>query len=357
MIIYKYLFNRFILGLTVSLIVLASIEIFFSFTAELKYLNIGDYNILMVTKYVILNIPKSLEIMFPYAVLIGSMLSLGAMSSDMEFISMQSAGVSISKIITIILIQAFLLSSIFYYVTDSVVPKYSNKAEMKKNFALNKKLIFNKNGVWFKDQNTFIKINEIYSDKKLSGIMIYGYDSNDSLSLIKNIRHAEFIDNEWYLQEVNETIINNSLITKKYSKEYYTDTLVDRKLINIKTHKSSSLSLANVSQNISYLMKNNLDADVQKKIYWEKIFMPLSTVVMLFLSMPFIFGKHRSANLSKRLVLGLFIGIGFFIVTSILPNLGMVFGILPFINVLLPHILFIALGKYLLEYQLKDGIG
>jgi lipopolysaccharide export system permease protein len=295
--------------------------------------------------------------MFPYAVLIGSMLSLGAMSSDMEFISMQSAGVSISKIITIILIQAFLLSSIFYYVTDSVVPKYSNKAEMKKNFALNKKLIFNKNGVWFKDQNTFIKINEIYSDKKLSGIMIYGYDSNDSLSLIKNIRHAEFIDNEWYLQEVNETIINNSLITKKYSKEYYTDTLVDRKLINIKTHKSSSLSLANVSQNISYLMKNNLDADVQKKMYWEKIFMPLSTVVMLFLSMPFIFGKHRSANLSKRLVLGLFIGIGFFIVTSILPNLGMVFGILPFINVLLPHILFIALGKYLLEYQLKDGIG
>jgi lipopolysaccharide export system permease protein len=187
--------------------------------------------------------------------------------------------------------------------------------------------------------------------------MIYGYDSNDSLSLIKNIRHAEFIDNEWYLQEVNETIINNSLITKKYSKEYYTDTLVDRKLIIIKTHKSSSLSLANVSQNISYLMKNNLDADVQKKIYWEKIFMPLSTVVMLFLSMPFIFGKHRSANLSKRLVLGLFIGIGFFIVTSILPNLGMVFGILPFINVLLPHILFIALGKYLLEYQLKDGIG
>tara|TARA_B110000914_G_scaffold223192_1_gene238162 strand:+ start:287 stop:1360 length:1074 start_codon:yes stop_codon:yes gene_type:complete len=357
MIIYKYLFHRFILGLTVSLAVLASIEIFFSFTAELKYLNIGDYNILVVTKYVILNIPKSLEIMFPYAVLIGSMLSLGAMSSDMEFISMQSAGVSISKIITIILIQAFLLSSIFYYVTDSVVPKYSNKAEMKKNFALNKKLIFNKNGVWFKDQNTFIKINEIYSDKKLSGIMIYGYDSNDSLSLIKNIRHAEFIDNEWYLQEVNETIINNSLITKKYSKEYYTDTLVDRKLINIKTHKSSSLSLANVSQNISYLMKNNLDADVQKKIYWEKIFMPLSTVVMLFLSMPFIFGKHRSANLSKRLVLGLFIGIGFFIVTSILPNLGMVFGILPFINVLLPHILFIALGKYLLEYQLKDGIG
>jgi lipopolysaccharide export system permease protein len=357
MIIYKYLFNRFILGLIVSLTVLTSIEIFFSFTAELKNLNIGNYNMIVITKYVILNIPKSLEIMFPYAVLIGSMLSLGAMSSDMEFISMQSAGISISKIITIILIQAFLLSSIFYYATDYLVPKYSNKAEMQKNFALNKKLIFNKNGVWFKDKNTFIKINEIYSDSKLSGILMYSYDDNNSLSLIKHIGRAEFIINKWHLQEINETMINNSLITKKYTKEDYTDFLIDKKLINIKTRKSASLSLADVSQNISYLTKNNLDPDIQKKIYWEKLFMPLSTVVMLFLSMPFIFGKHRSANLSKRLVLGVFIGIGFFIITSILPNLGMVLGIMPFINVLLPHILFIVLGKYLLEYQLRDGIG
>ena len=345
------------MGLVVSLTVLVSIEIFFSFTAELKNLGFGNYTMPVITKYIILNIPKSLEIMFPYAVLIGSMLSLGAMSSDMEFVSMQAAGISISKIIIIILIQAFLLSSIFYYVTDNVVPKYSNKAEMKKNLALNKKLIFNKNGIWFKDANTFIKINEIYSDIKLSGILMYSYDDNNSLSLIKNIGHAEFIDNRWHLQEINTTIINNSLAVKEYKKDDYTDTLISKKLINIKIRKSSSISLSDVSQNIKYLTQNNLDSAVQKKIYWEKLFMPLSTVVMLFLSMPFIFGKHRSANLSKRLLLGLSIGIGFFIVTSILPNLGMVLGIQPLINVLLPHILFIVLGKYLLEYQLRDGIG
>ena len=356
MIIYKYLFHRFIIGLIVSLSVLVSIEIFFSFTAELKYLNVGDYNMIVIAKYIILNIPRSIEIMFPYAVLIGSMLSLGAMSSDMEFISMQSAGISISKIIGIILIQAFLLASVFYYLTDSLVPKYSNKAEKKKNLALNKKLIFNKNGVWFKDKNTFIKINEIYSDTNLNGVTMYSYDENNSLSLIKNVRHANFIDNKWSLQDISETIIDDTSIIKKYTKKDKVDSFIDRKLINIKTHKSSSLSLSDVNQNIDYLITNNLDADIQKKIYWEKIFKPLSTVIMLFLAMPFIFGKHRSANLSKRLVLGLFIGIGFFIITSILPNLGMVLGIVPFINVLLPHVLFIALGKYLLDYQLTEGI-
>lgn len=54
MIIYKYLFNRFFSGLLVSLTVLTSIEIFFSLTAELKYLNDGDYNILALTQYIML---------------------------------------------------------------------------------------------------------------------------------------------------------------------------------------------------------------------------------------------------------------------------------------------------------------
>ena len=52
MIIYMYLFKRFSLGLIVSLIVLVSLEIFFSFTAEIKYLNIGNYNIYTLSKYI-----------------------------------------------------------------------------------------------------------------------------------------------------------------------------------------------------------------------------------------------------------------------------------------------------------------
>ena len=84
--------------------------------------------------------------MFPYAVLIGAMLSLGAMASDMEFISMHSAGISIAKIIIIIMTQAFILSIVFYTISDSFVPKFTSHAEHIKNTALNKKVVFNHNG-------------------------------------------------------------------------------------------------------------------------------------------------------------------------------------------------------------------
>ena len=314
MILYKYLFYRFITGLLVSLIVLVSIEIFFSFTAELKYLNVGNYGIVPIVKYTILSIPKSILIMFPYAVLIGSMLSLGAMASDMEFISMHAAGISITRVIIIIMAQAFLVSAIFYAGSDTVVPKFTKKAESKKNIALNKKIVFNHNGVWFKDKNTFIKINEIYSDDTLKGITLYKYDSNNSLSSIKIIRDANYVNNQWNLIGMEETFFNTKPVTKKYSDKEVISTFIDQRLINIKTNKSESLSLRDVVRNIRYLKNNNLDSDIQRKIFWEKLFKPLSTMIMLFLSMPFIFGRQRSSNMSKRIVLGLFIGIIFFIV-------------------------------------------
>jgi len=356
MIIPFYLFKRFLLGLFVSIVVLVSIETFFSFTAEIKYLDQGRYDLTTILKYIILNIPKSIDIMYPYAVLIGAMLSLGAMASDMEFVSMQSAGISVTKIISIIIIQVFLFSCIFYYVTDSIIPKYSSKAERKKNLALNKKIIFHNNGIWFKDKSTFIKIDEIYSDSNLQGITMYDYDKNDKLISVKYIKKAYADNNKWSLKNVTEIFLDSYPVIKKHHAEQILNNFIDKNLISIKTQKYHSISLRNVEKNIRYLEKNKLDSSIQKKIFWEKIFKPISTVIMLFLAMPFIFGKLRSTNASKRIVIGVFIGISFFIISSILPNIGMLIGLTPFINVLLPHLVFVIVGKYLYEYQLEAGL-
>ena len=356
MIIFLYLLKRFVYGLAISLTVLVSIDVFFSFTSELKYLNQGSYDITTITKYIILNLPKSITLMFPYAMLIGAMLSLGAMASDYEFVAMQSAGISVRKIITIVLIQAFFISTIFYSISDQLIPEFSSKAEKKKNIALNKKIIFKRNGVWFKDKNSYIKINEIYSDSQLKGITKYDYDENNKLSVINYIREAISNNNQWTLLGVESINIKKIPITVIIDKKIVVSDFIDKNLIMIKTDKSESLSLNDVIKNINYLERNSLDSSIQKKIFWEKLFKPLSAVVMLFLALPFIFGKLRSTQTSKRLIIGLFIGIGFFIVSSILPNLGMILGIIPFINVLIPNIFFIVIGKYLFDYQVESGL-
>ena len=185
---------------------------------------------------------------------------------------------------------------------------------------------------------------------------MYDYDKNDKLISVKYIKKAYADNNEWSLENITEIFLDSYPIIKKYHAEQTLNNFIDKNLISIKTQKSYNISLRNVEKNIRYLEKNNLDSSIQKKIFWEKIFKPLSTVIMLFLAMPFIFGKLRSTNASKRIVIGVFIGISFFIISSILPNIGMLIGLTPFINVLLPHLVFVIVGKYLYEYQLEAGL-
>ena len=356
MILNFYLFKRFLLGLLVSLVVLVSLEVFFSFSSEMKYLNEGNYHFNVILKYIILSIPRSIETMFPYSVLIGTLLSLGAMAADMEFVAMQSAGVSIRKILTIILLQTFFISSIFYIVVDSVVPKFSSKAESMRNNALNKQSYFYKNGTWFKNDKSFIKISEIYPDNIIKGVSVYTYDDNNLLTTVSYIKSARFDKEKWNLVDVIKIDLSVIPITKERFKSMLSDDLLDIKLINIKTNKPYSLSLRDVRRNIKYLESNKLDTSIQEKIFWDKIIKPLATVIMLFLAMPFIFGRLRSINTSKRLVIGLFIGIVFFIISSILPNIGLIIGINPLISVMSPLIVFTILGRYILKYQLESGL-
>ena len=355
MILNLYLFKRFLLGLLVSLLVLISIEIFFSFSSEMKYLNEGNYNFKMILKYIFLSIPRSIETMFPYSVLIGALLSLGAMAADMEFVAMQSAGISVRKILTIVLLQAFFISIIFYYVVDSVVPKFSSEAESLRNNALKRQSYYDKNGVWFKNNNSFIKISEIYPDNTIKGISVYTYDENQ-LSSVDYIQSAQFEKGKWKLVDVIKIDLTVEPIKKDRINNMLSEDLIDIKLINIKTDKPYSLTFKDVTRNIKYLESNNLDASIQKKIFWDKILKPIATVLMLFLAMPFIFGKMRSTNTSKRIVIGLFIGIIFFIISSILPNLGLIIGIHPLLSAISPLVVFAILGQYILRYQLESGL-
>tara|TARA_B100000609_G_scaffold198878_1_gene199694 strand:- start:490 stop:1563 length:1074 start_codon:yes stop_codon:yes gene_type:complete len=355
MILNFYILKRFLLGFLISLLVLVSIEIFFSFSSEMKYLNEGNYDFGIILKYIFLSIPRSIETMFPYSILIGALLSLGAMAADMEFVAMQSAGISVRKILTIVLLQTFFISTVFYFIVDSVVPKFSSEAESLRNTALKKQSYYNKNGTWFKNKDSFIKISEIYPDNTIKGISVYTYDNNQ-LSSVNYIQSAIFSNGKWSLQEIIKINLNEEPITKERISNMQSDELIDIKLIDIKTDKPYSLTLRDVVRNIEYLERNNLDASIQEKIFWDKILKPIATVLMLFLAMPYIFGRLRSTNTSKRIVIGLFIGIIFFIISSILPNLGLIIGIHPLISAILPLVVFAILGQFILRQQLESGL-
>ncbi len=120
-------------------------------------------------------------------------------------------------------------------------------------------------------------------------------------------------------------------------------------LFQLLTISPESLPIWQLHRYIEYLRANRLDADRFALAYWKKLEKPLSTLVMLLLALPIIFGSLRSSGTGQRAFAGSLIGIGYFLVAELFSHIGIVYGLVAPLAALLPVVLFTAMGLYALR--------
>ena len=179
--IFFYMFRKYLLGFTLAISILLSINLLIIFLAEIKNLGINQYDLILLVKYIIYLVPQNILDIFPYALLIGSMIAFGSMSYHSELVALNSMGIGIKKTIFIILFQTFFIAIIVsfsgnYFASDSAI-----HAQNIKNTALQKNTT-NKE-VWFKGKNTIINVKNVITEYNLKNIEIY-YIDNGILSSI-----------------------------------------------------------------------------------------------------------------------------------------------------------------------------
>ena len=158
------MFKKYIIGFSLAITVLLSINLILIFISELKNIGAHDYTFTILLSYIMLLIPQNILDIFPYALLIGCMISFGSMAFHSEFVAINSHGVGIKKTIGIIIIQTFIISFLLTVISNSIAPRYSNEAQTIKNISLNK-AISDKN-LWFRSVDYVINVNKIITDKK-----------------------------------------------------------------------------------------------------------------------------------------------------------------------------------------------
>jgi lipopolysaccharide export system permease protein len=93
---------------------------------------------------------------------------------------------------------------------------------------------------------------------------------------------------------------------------------------------------------IQYLEQNDLDADRYVTAYWARISDSVSVLLMTLLALPFVSGGLRTSGAGARLLVGLLIGLGYYVVAQTFVNSGEVFNLDPIIIAWLPcSILFV----------------
>jgi lipopolysaccharide export system permease protein len=88
--------------------------------------------------------------------------------------------------------------------------------------------------------------------------------------------------------------------------------------------------------------------------FWHRILQPLATLVMMLLAVPFAFGQLRSTTRSLRLLVGILLGFGFYILNEFFGPISIVYQFPPVLAASLPMLVFAALG-IVLNYRVNQS--
>lgn len=324
------------------------------YVEQLRKVGEGSYDLLQALLFVVLSIPRDIEMFFPMAALLGALIGLGMLASSSELVVMQAAGFSKLNIGMSVLKTAVPLMIIVTLLGQWGAPQAQKMARDLRAFSLSGGSIVSvRSGVWARDVNDFIFIGKI-DGNKLYGLNMWRFDNNKSL---QNILFAEEVDydkdNQWVMKNVQITDMRDDvLITKQTLPEYrWTTSLAPDKLAVV-TVKPEELSLSGLYDYVSYLKTSEQDASRYDLALWRKITQPFSIAVMMLMALSFIFGPLRSVTMGARILSGVIAGFTFYISSEFFGPLSLVYGIPPVFGAVAPSLVFLSVAVMLLRRKL-----
>ncbi|MCG6450900.1 LptF/LptG family permease, partial [Vibrio parahaemolyticus] len=140
------------------------------YVEQLRKVGDGTYDLMQALLFVVLSIPRDIEMFFPMAALLGALIGLGALAASSELVVMQAAGFSKLDIGLSVLKTAVPLMMIITLLGEWGAPQAQKAARDLRAFATSGgKILSVRTGVWARDINDFIFIGKI-DDNRLYGM-------------------------------------------------------------------------------------------------------------------------------------------------------------------------------------------
>ena len=340
----RYIGQSVITGVATVLTIFIVLYELFSFAGEASQIGKADYTVWAAMQYSLLRIPQHVYELFPLSMLLGSMLGLGWLANHNELVIIRMAGVSLLRIVGSIMKTATMLMLIAMVIGEGIAPPLQQYATDLRIKLLNSSINMNTNyGLWARDGNTYVNVRAVNKIGTLIGVTLYKFSENHFIEREIKARKAVYDGEQWLLKSVTETIHKDDSFIVNNKKEMKWKTLLDLDTVKIVAVRPELLSIWKLNGYIDYLKNNDLEYSKYELVYWTKLFGPLTILAMVLLAIPFVFGSVRHVSIGKQILLGFLVGITFYIVSRLIGQIGLVYGVPAILSALLPNLLVIVL--------------
>ncbi len=324
------------------------------YVEQLRKVGQGSYDLLQALLFVLLSVPRDIEMFFPMAALLGALIGLGMLASSSELVVMQASGFSKLDIGLSVLKTAVPLMIVVTLLGQWGAPQAQKMARDMRAFSTSGgKLLSVRAGVWARDANDFIFIAKVENDK-IYGVNMWRFDTDKKLNTVVYAKEADFLDkSHWLMKDVQETELKDGVqITKQHLDEYRWDTTLAPDKLAVVTVKPEELSLTGLYDYVSYLDASEQDSSRYELALWRKVTQPFSIAVMMLMALSFIFGPLRSVTMGARILSGVIAGFTFYISSEFFGPLSLVYEIPPAFGAVAPSIVFLTIAILLLRRKL-----
>lgn len=329
--------------------VLLALSLFIVFVRAMPDFGRFSFGLPELLHYVIMSQPRQLYELFPIIVLIGAIMGLSVLALNSELIAMRAAGVSIARIVGSAMKTGLIFVVAGVLLGEYVVPFAESLAQRERAKALHESLQQRGSGLWLRDGQAFVNIGEVLPDMSLLRVNVYRFQDSTRLRSQTYADRARLENGAWRLEEVRESLVGDDNVRFRRARTQPWDTALTEDVVSVFAVVPEGLSIQQLARYIEYLRQNNQEIERYQLAYWQKIFMPLATAVMVLLATPFVFRPVRSGGLGSRVFLGIMLGLAFVVLNQIIGYFGLLYGLPPMLSALTPILLFLGLALALLR--------
>ena len=315
---------RHILGITaiVALAMLA-IQSFITLVTEADETGKNGFGVVELVQTTLLGMPAGLALLMPIVAMIGTLMGLGVLASQSELTAMRSAGLSNTRIAAATLIAGALLGALGWLVSDEIAPRATRMAQAIKSGG-------GEGGagtVWLRDGDSLLRIQRLVAEDHAEAVDIYRLDAGLKLQALLHAERAEYREGQWQLSGVRETRFDaeGAAVAREADAEPWNGGVTPN-VLRLYLLEANALTVGGLKRLIDYLDGNQLDAQKYRLQLWSKLIEPLTIMAMAAFALPFAFGSLRDAGAGQRLLIGILLGVGFYVVNRVSLSLGQIYG-------------------------------
>lgn len=333
---------RSIIGTTaLVLAVLLSLGCFIEFVGQLDDVGVGQYGILQGIAYALMKAPEMAFTMLPMAVLLGGLLGLGALASSSEMIALRAAGASPAALARAVLVTGCGLAFFGVLLGFYLAPPLEGYSRQFRTFAMHGPSgLAGSESAWVRDGNVIMNLNRLGDPSQFGGVYLFRLGGGDRLESVARADSAGIGDGkEWTLNNFAESRFGDEGVTVRRERRFAELTGMSPELLSLTVVRPEALNGIVLWRYIDYLRRNELDSRRFEVALWRRLASAVASAPMCVLALTFTFGQLRRAGTGARMLIGIGIGLVYFLAARSLADGGEVYNLDPLLIGWAPTIL------------------